>query len=250
MRTKHFSCLLVLLFTLFQSQAQVDNTHLKQARQLIRFIKESRANELAALVKYPLRRDNPLPNIADQQQFIKLYPVLFDGTFKQKLNSFTPDDIFERNGMYCLFSGDIWMDENGKIITLNYSSAEEQKLKETKAAEIKAQMHPSVNNWKTNILVWQSGNLLVRIDETKTGLRYAAWSKGRSISEKPDLILYNGTQEFQGTMGGVSYIFKNDKWKYVVDDVQLCELAENCGQFIRIFLGKTEKYTFHCKEIK
>lgn len=250
MKTKHFSCLLIILFTLFQSQAQVDNTHLKQARQLIRFIKESRTSELAALVQYPLRRDNPLPNIADQQQFIKQFPVLFDAALKQKLNSFTTDDIFERNGIYCLFSGDIWMDENGKIITLNYSSAEEQKLKEIKEAELKAQMHASVNNWKTNILVWQSGNLLVRVDETKTGLRYTAWSKGRPVSEKPDLILYNGSQEFQGTMGGVSYIFKNDKWKYVVDDVQLCESPENCGQFIRIFLGKTEKYTFRCKEVK
>ncbi len=44
--------------------------------------------------------------------------------------------------------------------------------------------------------------------------RYAFWSSGKKISDKPDVILYDGTVEYYGTASNSDYIFKNGEYTY------------------------------------
>jgi hypothetical protein len=87
-------------------------------------------------------------------------------------------------------------------------------------------------------------------------LRYIAWSKPKTITEKPDLILSHGVQEFQGTMGGVTYTFSNGQYYYQVDQRDMAELEDQIGLFLRIFDNKKdlkdekELTSYRCLELK
>ena len=46
--------------------------------------------------------------------------------------------------------------------------------------------------------------------------RYACWKRGRDLSEKPDLILNNGTMDLLGSMALFSFTFTNGIYKYII----------------------------------
>ncbi|WP_295652462.1 hypothetical protein [uncultured Mucilaginibacter sp.] len=236
---------------------EIHNDRNKEFRHIIKLIKEDKVNELSKLVMYPLKRQNPLPNIANSKEFIAYYPIVFDEEFKKKLNLYNDSDVFEHDGMYGLvggpFAGDIWMDDDGKIGGININSKKEIALRKQLTKSIQSKMHPSVNYWEDNLIVGKSQNLLIRVDYSeKYGIRYVSWSKGRLTSEKPDLILYHGKDEAQGTMGGWTYTFKNGDWTYIVDDVQMCadDNPSDCGLFLRLLYKGNAKSTVRLKEIK
>jgi hypothetical protein len=194
---------------------------LEKYKQIIALIKENNANKLAALIAYPLKRTNPLPDITTQKAFVTYYPIIFDEAFQKKLQNYSDSCVFEHHSAYGLvggvFDGDMWLNEDGKILVINYLSDKEFHLKNQLTAKIQAQLHPSIREWKENILVGKSKNLTIRVDLTEKSLRYVSWSKGHTMAEKPDLILFNGLQEQQGTMGGTTWTFKRKKWTYVIN---------------------------------
>ena len=80
-------------------------------------------------------------------------------------------------------------------------------------------------------------------------LKIIYWNP-KNICDKPDLILYNGKEEFHGTAGGVMYSFNNENWTYIVDKVDVCENSVNCGLFLEILLKDEEKSKITLHEIK
>lgn len=244
----------VFLFMASVCKADVPKAIIKRYRLIISLIKENKVNELASLINYPLIRQNPLKDIANEKEFIAYYPILIDNAFKRELTLYADSDIFEHHGQYGLvggpFSGDIWLYEDGNIAAINYSSYHEKKLQDQLTKKIQSEIYPGVNSWKTNILVCKSKNLLIRIDETNKGLRYICWSNGHPISSKPDLVLYNGIEEAQGTMGGWTWTFKNGDWTYIIDDVEICETEDKCGFFLRLIFKDSDKKAVRLKEIK
>ena len=221
---------------------------------IVNIVKENNPGKLAALVEYPLQRQNPLPNIQNQKEFKARYAIIFDEAFRKKLEKYSDNCVFEHNYAYGLvggvFAGEIWLNEQGKIAAINYLSAEESRIKDALTAKIQSQIHPSVREWEKNVLVGKSNTLTIRVDRTAKGLRYVSWSKGHSMAEKPDLILFNGVEEAQGTMGGWSWTFKNNDWTYVVEDVEMCETDDRCGLFLRLFFNNSEKNTIRLRKIK
>lgn len=208
-------------------------------------IEENKSQDLSKLITYPLKRPNPIPDITSAKDFIAYYNTLFDDAFRTTLRTYNDTVIFEHNGLYGLvggaFNGDIWIGDDGKITGINYRSKQELKLKEQLTKQIQGKMYPSVSSWKQNIWVAKSKNLLIRIDETDKGLRYVSWSHGHSIADKPDIILYHGKEEAQGTMGGWTCTFKNGDWTYEFDDVEMCETDDKCGLFLWLLHKGTVK---------
>jgi hypothetical protein len=244
----------IFLFSISVCRAQVPAEIVKTYRHIVKLIREDNANELATMIQYPLKRKNPLPDIANAKQFIANYSMLFDEAFKQKLKLYNDSDIFQHDGSYGLvggaFNGDMWMNESGKIAGIAYNTAKQIELMNQTTKKIQSQIYPGINTWKENIIVCKSAKLLIRIDWTDKGLRYVCWTKGRPTSEKPDLILYNGIAEAQGTMGGWTWTFKNGDWTYEVDDVEMCETDDQCGYFLRLLFKDVEKSSVRLKEIK
>jgi hypothetical protein len=228
---------------------------------VVKWIRYDSISKLAGLINFPLKRENPLPDISTRDEFIMYYPILIDSQFKRKLLDYDDSDIFYHNGSYGLvggkFWGEIWIDEDGKIETINYRSDKEIELQMHLTSEIQNQIYPSVKAWKKNILVCETEKYLVRVDMLDNDdLRYVAWRKPKIINEKPDVILYNGVQEFQGTMGGVTYTFHNNRYYYQIDEVDMAESENEIGLFLRMYKSKKDLANFkplnnfRCRELK
>ncbi len=245
--------IIALFFSSHRLQDGVPKSIKQRYRQIVNLVNQDDAKALSELIAYPLRRPNPLPDIATSEQFVAYYPTIFDTKFKQLLRQYADSYIFERRGFGLVggpFSGELWIDYTGKIMTVNYESAQEIELRVKLTESIKAQSHPSIRDWIENVLVCRSNNLLVRIDRTAKGLRYVSWSKGHAIADKPDLILYNGNQESQGSAGGWTWTFTNGGWTYIIDEVDVCDDEYKCGLFLRLLLRGKEYSSTRMQESK
>ncbi len=248
---KKYGFFVFFFYTFLVKGQDVPSSTITNYQRIARLLKYDSVKTLAKLVTYPLKRFNPVPDINNAKEFISYYDTLFDGEFKKRVIKLKDSDIFQHEGNYGLFAGDIWIDENGKIISINHSSDKEEALSLKITNELKSKMYPEVNSWESNIIVIKCDKFIVRLDNTKDkGIRYVSWSKGKQISDKPDLILYNGIEEFQGTQGGVTWTFKNGQWTYVVDEVNMCENDNDCGTFLRILSNGKIVESIRCTEIK
>jgi len=232
----------------------VDTSIIKRFRLIIRLIESDNAKELAKLVQYPLKRNNPLPDLKNSNEFISYYPIMFDNAFKDLLKKYNDSIIFEHNYSYGLvgggFSGELWIDEDGKISAINYISHAEEKKKQNLIEKIRKEIYPTVNKWDQNIIVAKSEKLLIRLDRIEEGIRYVCWTKGKTMKEQPDIVLNNGNEEAQGTMGGWTWTFKNGDWTYIVVDAEMCDEPKGCGFFLELLFKKQIKSITKLKEIK
>jgi hypothetical protein len=247
MKTGLLFLVAILLFK-NRCEASADTAAVKQFRHIIQLIESDNVTELSKLIVYPLRRENPLPDIKNSDDFVAHYQLLFDDSLKNLLKRYDDSDVFEHQDSYGLvgggFTGEIWIDEDGKISAINYSSKEEQKAKQILVDKIKKEMYPTVNSWDENVLVAQSKKLLIRVDRTDKGLRYVCWSNRRTIKDSPDIVLYKGIDEAKGTQGGWTWTFKNGDWTYIVDDAELYEETKDCGLFLELlFKGELKSKT-------
>src|SRR6187402_386968 len=122
--------IMALLFWSNTCQATVDTFIIRRFQQIIKLIESGKVQELSKFVRYPLKRENPLPDIKNSNDFISQYPILVDNSLRNLLKQYNDSVIFEHNGAYGLvggnFAGEIWIHEDGKISAINYSSNEEQ----------------------------------------------------------------------------------------------------------------------------
>ncbi len=143
---KYLLSITLFLFLISDCRADVPPGIKQRFREIIRLIKADKVNELSWMVAYPLTRENPMPDIVDAKAFIAHYPVLFDKAFKKKLLTYNDSIVFEHHGTYGLvggiFDGDIWINQEGKIAAVNYSSVRENELRNQLTKEIQSKIYP------------------------------------------------------------------------------------------------------------
>lgn len=225
----------------------------EQIQVLVDLIGEDRVEELADRVQFPLQRTNPIPDITTKEEFIAYYPTLFDSTFKQELTStlFDSTNTIDHYTGFGLLNGTIWLDHDGRIMTVNHHSKQERALRQKLQQEVQNQMHPSVAEWLENVLVCETEKFLVRIDrDIDNKLRYASWSRPKTFMDAPDLVLNNGVREFQGTMGGITYTFQSSNWTYKLDQVDMAESEEQMGLFLAVYENGVEKMRVKAEKTK
>jgi hypothetical protein len=249
-KVNFFIFFLVYVQSLFSQSPSIPNAVSDSIESTLDLIKANNVSRLATKINYPLIRRNPLPDIEDSTQFILHYSLLFDSAFITTVGRYKMSDFFEHHDFYGISRGDIWFDDIGNIQTLNYSSQKEMEIKNQLSALILNKMHRSIKPWKENILVWKSKKYLIRVDDTNKGLRYSSWSTGKSYGDKPDLIIYKGVQEYQGTEGGVTYSFIRGDWSYVLDDNWMAENDDDGGMHLRILYKGVEKESYKCTNTK
>lgn len=111
-------------------------------------------------------------------------------------------------------------------------------------------LHSSVNMFDKNIIFCNSKSLIIRIDETDKGLRYASWSNERKTSEKPSLVLYNGVDKSEEFTEGEKWTFKNASWIYEISKVDVCKKPKDCGIYLRLYQYNKLKQTTELSEIR
>ena len=189
-------------------------------------VKSNNAETIAKYVVYPLSRVAPVPDIHDEKEFIERYAMLFDDNLRTAIIDSNLDD-WENVGWrgIMLYSGLLWLNDDGKLIALNSMSPEEQKYSTSLAEKDKNSLYSTLKNYNSNIYIFDIAKGRGRIDEISDKkidkyhekYRYAFWNKGKSMSDKPDIVINDGKVEYYGSANNTGYIFKNGEYTYHFD---------------------------------
>ncbi len=172
---------------------------------------------LANQMKYPFKLEYPIPAIKTPAEMLTRFDEVFDDAILKSIASSRVGQDWQTMGWrgIMLGSGEVWMDFEGKVIGIHHQTARAAKLKGELIARQKSDLHPSVREYKSPELMWQTEKFTIRIDELgDSRYRYASWAKGKALSDKPDLVLKHGTVRVDGTGGNHTYQFKSGPYRY------------------------------------
>lgn len=196
----------------------LDSTKVANIQTLISLFTNREIEKLSNIVTYPLQRQYPIPPITNREEFQKRFDQVFDKKIidiisQSKIEQWT---LMGYKGIM-LNNGTLWIDEDGNIIALNYESNFEQQQRETIIEQDKTNLYPALKYFYSPIYKIETQNYLLRIDRLYDNTyRYASWKKGKKESDKPDLILYNGEIDIQGSGGNHIFTFVAGKYKYII----------------------------------
>ncbi len=196
----------------------LDSIKTAKIQTLIYLFGNREIEEISNIVKYPLKREYPIPPITNREEFKKRFDQIFD---QEIINIISQSKTEQWTSMgyrgIMLDRGTLWLDLEGNIIALNYESDFEQQQLKSIIEQDKANLYPSLKDFKLPIYKIETKNYLLRIDQLDDNTyRYASWGKGKNESQKPNLILYNGKMEIQGSGGNHTFTFVSGRYKYMI----------------------------------
>ncbi|MBF4515341.1 hypothetical protein IRZ71_03270 [Flavobacterium sp. ANB] len=208
----------LIIFSVTNASGQeLKKEYQKFIQTFIDNVKGDKKEEIAKIISYPLKRENPIPSIKNKAEFIKRYSEVFDADLKKEITSSKPDKDWSEVGWrgIMLNNGTIWIDTDGKLKTINYQSAYEKELKAKLIASQKKNLHSSIANFKKPLYVLETAKFRIRIDDLgNENYRYASWSIKKGMNEKPDLIISNGKWSAEGSGGNSKFEFKSGGYLY------------------------------------
>ncbi|MBS7230480.1 hypothetical protein KHA90_05540 [Flavobacterium psychroterrae] len=213
----------------------------KFIKSFIDNVKNGKKEAVASIIKYPFARDYPIPTIKNKAEFIKRYDQIFDATLKNKIIKSNPAKDWSEVGWrgIMLNQGDIWIDTDGKLMSINYQSQFEKNLKDKLIAGEKGKLNSAIAKFKEPVSILETSKFRIRIDDLgNNNYRYASWSLKQSMSEKPDLIITNGKFIQDGTGGNHSFEFKKGNYIYTCDIIVLGEKDSPAARLIITQNGK------------
>ncbi len=172
---------------------------------------------IADLVAYPLHRKVPLPVINTPSQFLEVFDEVLDKALLKAIStSSVADDWTEVGWRGIMFqNGVLWLDEEGKIIAINYQTEKGERKRDILIEADKKNLHSSLQQFLEPVLEWKTKDFRIRIDRlTDDKYRYAVWPAQKAPSEKPDLVLNNGEVVFEGSGGNHHYDFVSGAYVY------------------------------------
>ena len=190
---------------------------------------------LANQMKYPFKQEHPIPAIKNASEMLTRFDEVFDDAILKSIATSRVGQDWQTMGWrgIMLGSGEVWMDFDGKVIGINHQTAQAAKFKAELIARQKSGLHPSVREYKSPELMWQTEKFTIRIDELDDGhYRYASWAKGKTLTDKPDLVLKNGTVRVEGTGGNHTYLFTSGPYRYECVVTVLGERGVPLGELV------------------
>ncbi|QLC66862.1 hypothetical protein LPB248_11340 [Flavobacterium sp. LPB0248] len=180
-------------------------------------VKNSDKEAIAKRIKFPFKREYPIPSVKDKADFIKRYNQIFDKVLIEKIIKSDPAKDWSEVGWrgIMLNQGDLWIDTDGRIISINHQSDEELKMKNSLIAAQKKNVNASISNFKEPIAVLETSKFRIRIDDLgNNNYRYVSWGIKNKMTDKPDLVIENGVFYADGTGGNHHYEFKKGNFRY------------------------------------
>ncbi len=208
---------LLLVFKMSFSQ-ELKKEYQKTVKTFVDCIKSNNTNKLKTLIAYPLRREYPLSDIKDENEFTRRYNEIFDDSLKELIITSDIEKGWSSVGWrgIMLNNGIIWLDYNGRLIAINYQSKFEREQRIKLIENEKKSINKSIRDFAEPILIIETEKFKIRIDKLYNGkYRYASWSVNSKMIEKPDLIIKNGIWIPEGSGGNHRYEFTNDNYKYI-----------------------------------
>lgn len=212
--------LIVLVSQICFSQIKkIDTIKVANINYVIDLFKKKNIEDISQNVNFPLRREYPIPEIKNREQFKQRFNQVFDELL---INEIADSRLKQWSEVgwrgIMLNNGTVWIDsDEGKIIAVNYQSDFEKKLRKELIDKEKENVHSSLKTFESPTYKIKTKKYLIRIDELENKkYRYASWKISKKESSKPDLILNNGELEFQGSGGNHVITFTNGNYIYKV----------------------------------
>ena len=183
----------------------------------INCIKNHNKAKLTSLTTFPIRRNYPLPDVKNEDEFIIRYYEIFDDSLINMIVNSDLKNNWTRVGWrgIMLNYGIIWLDSHGKLIAVNYQSKSERTKREKLIEKDKNSIHWSLKKFAQPKLLLVTEKYKIRIDELWNEVyRYASWSINSPMSEQPDLVIEGGGWMPEGNGGNNKYEFVNGDYKY------------------------------------
>ena len=217
---KYLNYILLCLSLFFTSNTfSLEQKYHESVLPVITAFKTQDKTAIAAHIRYPLKRQYPLPDIKNEAEFVNRFDEVFDEELVTIIGSSNINTDWDSVGWrgIMLNNGVMWVDTDGKVIAVNTQNATEQAHAEKLIAQDKQSLHSSIKTFQKPILDWKTANYRVRIDNLGDGnFRYASWNIDKSPSDRPDIVLIHGEITFSGSGGNHSYTFKNGHYSYIL----------------------------------
>ncbi|MGE8380672.1 MAG: hypothetical protein ACN6PN_20050 [Sphingobacterium sp.] len=217
-----FSFLIVMLLTYGFGQAQdneINASKKAKINTMISLFKQKNFDAISTIINYPLKRENPIPDIKTPKEFKQRSHEVFDQVLLDLIAGSKTEQWTEVGWRgIMLDNGTIWIDNDmGKITAINYQSPFEKKLKQTLIQQQKNQVHSSLKQFKNPVYTIRTEKYLIRVDELANGkYRYASWKIGNKENARPDIVLNNGKLDFAGSGGNHVITFTNGDYTYKI----------------------------------
>ena len=217
---KKLICLAFIIVSIHGAVGQeLKAEYQKFIKKFIENVKKDNKEAVAEMISYPLKRENPIPEIQNKAEFVKRYYEIFDPTLKSEISKSNSAKDWSEMGWrgIMLNQGTVWFDIEGRLISINYKSKFETDLKNKLIAEDKSNLHSSIANFKVPECILETSKFRIRIDDLgNDNYRYASWSVKKTMREEPDLVISNGKWFAEGTGGNHRFVFKKGNYVYEI----------------------------------
>lgn len=196
---------------------KLDKKYLHIVNDFIAAVKNEKIEKLSTKISYPLERAYPIPAIENRQEFIRRYKEVFDDDLVKKILSSKPSTDWDAVGWrgIMLLNGELWLDYDGKLSSVNHQSNFEAKEKARLIALEKTELHPSIKKFEQPVIILETSKYRIRIDDLgNNNYRYASWPIKSKMNGKPKLVLTNGKWIPDGSGGNHHYEFKSGNYLY------------------------------------
>lgn len=163
---------LIMIFLFTQTPVFADEDSLKPeyqvlAKSLVAAFSTNSREAISKLVKYPLSREYPLPDINNEKEFLQRFDQIFDKDLKTKIVNSSITNDWSAVGWrgIMLDQGLLWMDYDGTIIGVNYQSEAERRLRNELIEKEKKSLCPSLRVFEEPVLVGVTDKFIIRIDD-------------------------------------------------------------------------------------
>ncbi len=214
----------------------------KVVRNFISAVKQHDTNKIAKMISFPFKREYPIPDLKNRKELGRRYKEVFDDSLVKLISNSSPKDDWGRVGWrgIMLLNGVVWLDDDGRLITINYQSALERKMKQNIIVTERNLLHESIRKYKEPVHILETKKYRIRIDELANGkYRYVSWNKNKKMSDTPDLVINNGEVEHDGSGGNHHYTFTNNGYTYTCNIVIL-GTANSPDAYLHILKGEKE----------
>jgi len=211
----------------------LDEEHHPVVSKTINLFQTMDIEEISNSIAYPLTRSYPIKDITNSTEFVERFDEVFDSGFIQTLATSSLDDWHSMGWRGLMHvSNDFWIDTDGKILQIRHETGLASRIKREHIAKDKARLHESVNDFERPVGKWLTKSRLFRIDDLgEWSYRLVVWEDGKQFGDKPDVVLFNGVIEPDGSGGNRSFIFVDGNKTYRVHVWGITNASSPYGHF-------------------
>ncbi|CAA0125062.1 Uncharacterised protein [BD1-7 clade bacterium] len=232
-------CLLCMSSAILRAETSPDAA--KLAEPIVRAFRSGDADKIVSSFSFPLKSRYPAPDILHPDELRVRMSELLDQHLITTIAQSDPHKDWVASGWQGiqLSNGLVWLNTEGKIITLNHTTKAAESIDKGYIDAQKLWLNAGLKDFQTPLLMMLTKRFQVRIDQMVDGrYRYASWPREQLQSSKPDILLYSKERDFEGTGGNQRYVFHNAPFEYRVEIDNLRVSGNAPGRVVVLRDGK------------